>query len=120
MRGRSVRLAKSSGAQIEVSEQNFLNKNGGNWMDIKLAVSRSGHDKDCLYVIIKEEANLVYLADGKLKPIDKPKKKNRKHIQIIKNLPKEITEVFSQQNFRNEEIKRAIKLYQKQTGFRRK
>ena len=89
-------------------------------MDIKLAVSRSGHDKDCLYVIIKEETNLVYLADGKLKPIDKPKKKNRKHIQIIKNLPKEITEVFSQQNFRNEEIKRAIKLYQKQTGFRRK
>jgi hypothetical protein len=89
-------------------------------MDIKLAVSRSGHDKDSLYVIIKEEANLVYLADGKLKPLEKPKKKNRKHIQIIKNLPKEITEVFTQQDFRNEEIKRAIKLYQKQTGFRRK
>lgn len=89
-------------------------------MDIKLAVSRSGHDKDSLYVIIKEEANLVYLADGELKPMEKPKKKNRKHIQIIKNLPKEITEVFSQQDFRNEAIKRAIKLYQKQTGFRRK
>ena len=89
-------------------------------MDIKLAVSRSGHDKDSLYVIIKEEANLVYLADGKLKPLEKQKKKNRKHIQIIKNLPKEITEVFTQQDFRNEEIKRAIKLYQKQTGFRRK
>lgn len=89
-------------------------------MDIKLAVSRSGHDKDSLYVIIKEEANLVYLADGKLKPIEKPKRKNRKHIQIIKNLPKDITEVFTQENFRNEEIKRAIKLYQKQTEIRRK
>lgn len=89
-------------------------------MDIKLAVSRSGHDKDSLYVIIKEEANLVYLADGKLKPIEKPKRKNRKHIQIINNLPKDITEVFTQGNFRNEEIKRAIKLYQKQTGIRRK
>lgn len=89
-------------------------------MDIKLAVSRSGHDKDSLYVIVKEEANLVYLADGKLKPIEKPKRKNRKHIQIIKNLPKDITEVFTQENFRNEEIKRAIKLYQKQTGIRRK
>ncbi len=89
-------------------------------MDIKLAVSRSGHDKDSLYVIIKEEANLVYLADGRLKLLEKPKKKNRKHIQIIKKLPKEITEVFTQQDFRNEEIKRAIKLYQKQTGFRRK
>lgn len=85
-------------------------------MNIKLAVSRSGHDKDNLYVIIKEEANVVYLADGKLKPIEKPKKKNRKHIQIIKNLPKEITEVFTQQDFRNEEIKRAIKLYQKHTA----
>lgn len=89
-------------------------------MDIKLAVSRSGHDKDSVYVIIKEEANLAYLADGKAKPIEKPKKKNVKHMQIIKNLPKEITEVFTQQYFRNEEIKRAIKLYQKHTEIRRK
>lgn len=82
-------------------------------MDIKLAVSRSGHDKDSIYVIVKEEANMVYLADGKLRPVEKPKRKNRKHIQIIEKLPKEITEVFTQENFRNEEIKRAIKLYQK-------
>ena len=82
-------------------------------MDIKLAVSRSGHDKDSIYVIVKEEANMVYLADGKLKPLEKPKKKNRKHIQIMKQLPKEITEVFTQENFRNEEIKRAIKLYRR-------
>ena len=82
-------------------------------MDIKLAVSRSGHDKDSIYVIVKEEANMVYLADGKLKPLEKPKKKNRKHIQIMKQLPKEITEVFTQESFRNEEIKKAIQLYQK-------
>lgn len=82
-------------------------------MDIKLAVSRSGHDKDSMYVIIKEEANMVYLADGESKPLEKPKKKNSKHIQVIKKLPKEITEVFTQENFRNEEIKRAIKLYRR-------
>ncbi|MCI9082915.1 MAG: hypothetical protein HFI70_11610 [Lachnospiraceae bacterium] len=86
-------------------------------MDIKLAISRSGHDKDNIYVIINEEANLVYLADGKLKPVEKPKRKNRKHIQIIKKLPKEITEVFTQENFRNEEVKRAIKLYQKSVEY---
>ena len=86
-------------------------------MDIKLAVSRSGHDKDSVYVIIKEEANLAYLADGKAKPIEKPKKKNVKHMQIIKNLPKEITEVFTQENFRNEEIKRAIRLYQRSVKY---
>ncbi len=54
-------------------------------MEIKLAISRSGHDKDSIYVIVKEEANMVYLADGNLKPLEKPKKKNRKHIQIIKD-----------------------------------
>lgn len=86
-------------------------------MDIKLAISRSGHDKDNIYVIIKEEANLVYLSDGKLKPVEKPKRKNRKHIQIIQKLPKEITEVFTQENFRNEEVKRAIKLYQKSVEY---
>lgn len=80
-------------------------------MDIKLAISRSGHDKDCIYVIIKEEAETVYLADGRLKPIEKPKKKNKKHIQVIKKLPKEITEVLAQEDFRNEGVKRAIKLY---------
>ena len=82
-------------------------------MDLKFAVSKAGHDKDSIYVIIKEEADMVYLADGKLKPLEKPKKKNKKHIQIIKKLPKEITEVFTQENFRNEEIKRAIKLYRR-------
>lgn len=85
-------------------------------MNIKLAISKSGHDKGSIYVIVKEEAEGYYLADGKLKTIEKPKKKNRKHIQIIKKLPKEITEVFTQEDFRNEEIKRAIKLYRKSGG----
>ncbi len=88
-------------------------------MNINLAVSKSGNDKGSIYVIIKEEADGYYLADGKLKPVEKPKKKNKKHIQIIKKLPKEVTEVFTQdENFRNEEIKRAIKLYRKSGGIK--
>ena len=80
----------------------------------KLAISKSGHDTDSIYVIVKEEGTCVYLADGRLKTVEKPKKKNKKHIQIIKKLPKEITEMLPQdREFRNEEIKRAIKLYRK-------
>ena len=79
-------------------------------MDLKFAVSKAGHDKDSIYVIIKEEADMVYLADGRHKPLEK---QNKKHIQKIEKLPKEITEVFTQENFRNEEIKRAIKLYRR-------
>ncbi len=80
----------------------------------KLAQSKSGHDKGSYYVIIKEEEADLYLADGRLKTVEKPKRKNKKHIQIIKKLPEEVTELLPQDGeFRNEEIKRALKLYQK-------
>ncbi len=81
-------------------------------MEQRLAVSMSGHDKGGVYAIVKEEADAVYLADGKRRTLEKPKKKNKKHVQVIKQLPEEVAEVFAQGNFRNEEIKRAIKLYQ--------
>ena len=49
-----------------------------------LASSKAGHDKDKVYIIIKEDTEYVWLADGKLKTVDQPKKKRKKHIQIIK------------------------------------
>lgn len=48
-----------------------------------LAKSKAGHDKDAVYVIYKLDEAYVYLVDGKLKTIEKPKKKKYKHIQII-------------------------------------
>ena len=44
------------------------------------AISKAGHDKGKLYIIIKEDEEYVYLADGRLKPTDSPKKKKKKHI----------------------------------------
>lgn len=52
-----------------------------------LASSKAGHDRNNIYVIIKEEAEYIYLVDGKSRTIEKPKKKNKKHIQIIKKCP---------------------------------
>ena len=48
------------------------------------AKSKAGRDKEEIYVIIDEEAEYVYLADGKYKSINKPKRKKKKHIQPIK------------------------------------
>ena len=79
-----------------------------------LAESKSGHDRGQIYVIIKEDEEYVYLSDGKLKPLDKLKKKNRKHIQIIRKPQQEILEKLQKGvNLKNEEVKRAIKLYVK-------
>ena len=49
-----------------------------------LASSKAGHDKDKIYVIVKEDTEYVWLADGKIKTFGKPKKKRKKHIQVIK------------------------------------
>jgi ribosomal protein L14E/L6E/L27E len=49
----------------------------------ELATSKAGHDKDRLYMIVGEEEEWVYLCDGRLRGVEHPKKKKKKHIQII-------------------------------------
>ena len=78
----------------------------------KFATSKAGHDKTKLYIIIKEDAEYVYLVDGELKPIEKPKKKSKKHIQIINRVDETIqNKLETKEIIYNEDIKRAIKLY---------
>ena len=48
-----------------------------------LARAKAGHDTGRVYVITGVDEAYVYLSDGKLKPSDRPKKKKKKHVQII-------------------------------------
>lgn len=77
-----------------------------------LAVSKAGRDRGSLYVIIKEAGEDVYLADGRNRTISRPKRKNRKHIQIIKKIRMEKP----QDGYRDLEIKRIIKKYQEEAN----
>lgn len=78
----------------------------------KFATSKAGHDKKKLYVIIKEDSEYVYLVDGDLKTLDKPKKKSKKHIQIINRIDEIIqNKLETKAIIYNDDIKRAIKLY---------
>ena len=49
----------------------------------KLAKSLAGHDKDHVYAVVNEDERDVYLADGKSRTLDRPKRKNRRHVQLI-------------------------------------
>ena len=73
-----------------------------------LATSKAGHDRGVTYVIIGEEDEYVYLADGQTRTVEKPKKKNKKHIQVIKKVQMKRPD----SGFMNPEIKRMIKMYQ--------
>lgn len=73
-----------------------------------LAVSKAGHDRADVYVIIREDDEYVYLADGRNRTVDRPKKKNKKHIQVIKKVRLEKTAY----GFEDLGIKKTIKVYQ--------
>ena len=79
-----------------------------------LAVSLAGHDKTQIYLIIREDGEYVYLCDGRLKTTGNPKRKNKKHIQIIKKgTDRELTErLLKGEPVRDEEIKTTIKRYE--------
>lgn len=48
-----------------------------------LARSTAGHDTGQLYIIIDVDSTYVYLADGRIRTVEKPKKKKKKHVQLI-------------------------------------
>ena len=48
-----------------------------------LARSKAGHDTGKVYVIIEVDDTYVYLADGSIRTLKNPKKKKRKHVQVI-------------------------------------
>ena len=82
-------------------------------MNIEFAKSMSGHDRNQYYLIIKKDDEFVYQVNGTTKPLTKPKKKNRKHNQIIKHISDEITGLFDGEPT-DITIKKAIKIIEKQ------
>ncbi len=42
--------------------------------------SVAGRDKEKILTVVKVEKNVVYVADGKLRRVERPKKKNKKHL----------------------------------------
>ncbi len=76
---------------------------------MEFAIVKAGHDKSQLYFIIKEETDFVYLVNGSTRPVEKPKKKNKKHIQPIKKFPQEIRAIMEESLPENQKIKKAIK-----------
>ncbi len=48
----------------------------------RVVYSKCGRDKGLVFVIIKAEGEYIYLVDGNVRKLDKPKKKKMRHVQI--------------------------------------
>ena len=81
------------------------------------AKSKAGHDKGKTYIIIEGtletgSEEIVMVTDGDLKPLENPKKKKTKHIQVVHLMDELIGEKLQNgQEIRNEDKRKAIKTY---------
>ena len=48
-----------------------------------VVVSKAGHDQDEWFYVIGEDQDFLLLANGKDRPLDKPKRKKCKHVERV-------------------------------------
>lgn len=79
-----------------------------------LAVSLAGHDKDEIFIILREDGEYVYLVDGKYRTLEKPKCKKKKHLQPIHEKDETLSKkLIDGEHVTDEEIKYFIKCYKR-------
>ena len=53
-------------------------------MEGRIVCSRAGRDKGKWMVVVKEEGSFLYVCDGKERPLERPKRKNVKHVALTR------------------------------------
>lgn len=52
----------------------------------QVVLSKAGKDSGSFYVILQEEEDFAYIADGRLRKTEKPKRKSKKHLAPTKTV----------------------------------
>ncbi len=71
----------------------------------RVVCSKSGRDKGYFMVVVKEDNDFLYVCDGKERPLERPKRKNVKHLSLTNT-------VFCENEFKtNKSLKKALAVY---------
>jgi len=76
-----------------------------------LVFSKCGHDKGQIFIVIEQDEFYYYLADGKRRLVNKPKKKKFKHVQVTNFCSDEIVFKLKIKKCLDSDIRSAIKSY---------
>ena len=81
-------------------------------MEIKVGSvvrSKMGRDKGDLFMVLAMEGDYVYMANGELRKVDKPKKKKLKHLQGTEQVSEFIINKIAQGGkVTNSEVRKAL------------
>ncbi len=84
-------------------------------MELMLARSIAGHDKNQVYVVLGTDDKDVILINGTNRTIDFPKIKRRKHVALIKKLPGPVKELAAGlTRHTDEDARRLVRMYLKE------
>ena len=81
-------------------------------MDIvkaNIVKSTAGRDKGELFFVLATEGDFLLLADGKLRPVERPKRKRRKHVVLRRADGGELSRrIRSNESITNSELRKAL------------
>ena len=74
-----------------------------------VVVSTAGHDQGELFYVIDMDEQFLYLANGKDRTLDKPKRKKRKHVQkVLRSETRVAAKLASGDKVLNSELRRDL------------
>jgi len=76
----------------------------------QVVYSKAGRDAGKKFIIVSiPDESYVYISDGDLRKIEKPKRKNAKHLLITEEIIKPLSEkLLKNMNVNNSEVRRAL------------
>ena len=80
-----------------------------------VVVSTAGHDEGQLFYVIDMDDQFLYLANGKDRSLDKPKRKKRKHVQkVLRSETRVVEKLIRGDKVLNSELRRDLAFHAKE------
>ena len=78
----------------------------------RIVCSKAGRDKGYFMVVVKQEGDFLFCCDGKERPLERPKRKNAKHLNFTNT-------VLENDSFKtNKHLKKALAVYRDTAKFK--
>ena len=80
-----------------------------------VVVSTAGHDQGEIFYVIDMDDQFLYLANGKDRSLDKPKRKKRKHVQkVLRSETRVVEKLIHGDKVLNSELRRDLAFHAKE------
>ena len=80
-----------------------------------VVVSTAGHDQGELFYVVSTDDQFLYLANGKDRTLDKPKRKKRKHVQkVLRSETRVVEKLIRGDKVLNSELRRDLAFHAKE------